>query len=248
MQARPIPPSLCDVEKRWHILIVEDDPPIAEVVEYALEAGGFSTERVDRGAAAIARCSRSDAPDALVLDVGLPDVDGFEVCRQVRRHSSLPILFLTSRADEINRVVGLELGGDDYLAKPFSPRELVARLRAIRRRVAAPEPASAELRHGPFLLDPERVRLEVEGVEIDLTRQEFRLLEALLSSPGRVFTRSALLDRAWEEGGAVTDRTIDAHVKTLRRKLGESGAWIETVRGIGYRLAESPRLDGRSAR
>lgn len=228
------------MDSRWHILVVEDDPPIAEVIEYALTAGGFGVERTDRGAAAIARCRREDAPDAVILDVGLPDLDGFEVCREIRRHSAVPILFLTSRADEVNRVVGLELGGDDYLAKPFSPRELVARLRAIRRRVASPTaPASACLRHGPFELDPERVRLLVAGAEIELTRQEFRLLEALLSSPGRVFSRSGLLERAWEEGGAVTDRTIDAHVKTLRRKLGiEAAEWIETVRGIGYRLRE----------
>lgn len=228
------------MDPRWHILVVEDDPPIAEVIEYALTAGGFSVERTDRGAAAMARCRRDDAPNAVVLDVGLPDVDGFEVCREIRRHSAVPILFLTSRADEINRVVGLELGGDDYLAKPFSPRELVARLRAIRRRVGGPPaPSESVQRHGPFVLDAERVRLLVTGAEIEVTRQEFRLLEALLSSPGRVFTRSALLDRAWEEGGAVTDRTIDAHVKTLRRKLGaEAAEWIETVRGIGYRMRE----------
>lgn len=228
------------MDPRWHILVVEDDPPIAEVIEYALVAGGFGVERTDRGATAIARCRRDDAPNAVILDVGLPDVDGFEVCREIRKHSSVPILFLTSRADEINRIVGLELGGDDYLAKPFSPRELVARLRAIRRRIGAPAPTSACLRHGPFELDPERVRLLVAGVEIEVTRQEFRLLEALLTSPGRVFSRGGLLDRAWEEGGAVTDRTIDAHVKTLRRKLGAAAAeWIETVRGIGYRMRES---------
>ena len=231
-----------------HILVVEDDPHVADVVEYALQAESYVVQKTNRGAAAIAICTGPDCPDILILDVGLPDIDGFEVCRSIRRSSELPIIFLTSRTDEINRVVGLEIGGDDYLTKPFSTRELLARIKVVRRHLAAlerrpevaPTPAETReiVRHGTIELDRERVQASSDGTALQLTRQEFRILDLLLSSPGRVFTREEVLDRAWDEGGMVTDRAIDAHIKALRRKLGSAAAMIETVRGIGYRAKE----------
>ena len=225
----------------FHILIAEDDPHIVDILDYALRVQGYTVRSTARGGEAIALCGQSPAPDLLILDVGLPDIDGFEVCRQVRRFSErLPILFLTSQSDEINRVVGLEIGGDDYVTKPFSPRELVARIKALRRRSATP--TNVAKHHGPLEIDEERFQARCHGTAVPLTRQEFRLLALLVGSPGRVFTREQTLDCAWEDGGAVTDRTIDAHVKTLRRKLAEAGGegLIETVRGVGYRARELP--------
>jgi DNA-binding response OmpR family regulator len=175
--------------------------------------------------------------------VGLPDIDGFEVCRMVRTFSDVPVIFLTSRTDEIDRVVGLEIGGDDYVVKPFSPRELLARIKAIRRRndrtdATRPEDRTENrLRYGPITIDPEKFRVECDGREIVLTAQEFKLLELLVKHPGRVFTREQVLNRAWGDGGLVADRTIDVHVKSLRRKFGKF-EFIETVRGIGYRARE----------
>ena len=224
------------------ILIAEDDPRISEVLEYALKADGCEVETTQRGREAIEIVRRSP-PSLLVLDVGLPDIDGFEVCRTVRTFSDLPVIFLTSRADEIDRVVGLEIGGDDYVVKPFSPRELLARIKAILRRKdrqapAVPEEkAGSEWRYGPLTIDTEKFRVRCQGREIVLTAQEFRLLELLVRHPGRVFTRAQALNRAWGEGGLVTDRTIDVHVKTLRKKFGKFD-FIETVRGIGYRARE----------
>lgn len=230
------------------ILVVEDDPHVADVVEYALKAEAYEVLKTNRGATAIAICSGAQCPDILILDVGLPDIDGFEVCRAIRKFSDLPILFLTSRSDEINRVVGLEIGGDDYLTKPFSTRELQARIKVVRRHLvalresASAKPATGEaavtVRHGPVELDRVRFHATCRGTALVLTRQEFRLLDLLISAPGRVFTREEVLDRAWDEGGMVTDRAIDAHIKTLRRKLGPSSSLIETVRGVGYRAME----------
>lgn len=169
--------------------------------------------------------------DFVVLDIGLPDFDGFEVCRRIRRTNSVPILFLTSRTEEIDRVVGLELGGDDYLAKPFSARELVARIKAIVRRMnTVPESFGEGL-----VLDRDAFRVSVDGRRVDLSRTEFELLALLAGHPGRVFTREQILDAAWTDGGCVTDRTVDAHIKALRKKL-EPQEFIETVRGVGYRF------------
>ena len=226
-----------------------------DILDYALRAQGYTVRSTARGLEAVALCGQSPAPNLLILDVGLPDIDGFEVCRQVRRFSErLPILFLTSQGDEINRVVGLEIGGDDYVTKPFSPRELIARIKALRRRYHAPPetqpfPVAAPvgtnvLRYGPLEIDEEKFQARCGGSLLTLTKQEFRLLALLSGSPGRVFTREQVLDRAWEDGGAVTDRTIDAHIKSLRRKLTETGSdsigegLIETVRGVGYRARE----------
>ena len=225
------------------ILVVEDDPRISEVLEYALKADGYDVQTAQRGREAV-EIARKSLPGLIVLDVGLPDIDGFEVCRLVRTFSNVPVIFLTSRSDEIDRVVGLEIGGDDYVVKPFSPRELLARIKAILRRNHRPEPAAkaedregALLRYGPITIDPEKFRIHCHGREIVLTAQEFKLLELLVRHPGRVFTREQVLNRAWGEGGLVADRTIDVHVKSLRKKFGQF-EFIETVRGIGYRARE----------
>jgi two-component system, OmpR family, response regulator len=225
-----------------NVLVVEDDPRISDVLEYALKADGYEVQTAQRGREAV-EIARRSSPGLIVLDVGLPDIDGFEVCRMVRTFSEVPVIFLTSRTDEIDRVVGLEIGGDDYMVKPFSPRELLARIKAIRRRNDRPEPTRLKdrtenrLRYGPITIDPEKFRVECEGREIVLTAQEFKLLELLLKHPGRVFTREQVLNRAWGDGGLVADRTIDVHVKSLRRKFGKF-EFIETVRGIGYRARE----------
>jgi DNA-binding response OmpR family regulator len=224
-----------------NILVVEDDPRISDVLEYALKADGYEVQTAQRGREAI-ELVRSFSPSLIVLDVGLPDIDGFEVCRILRTFSDVPVVFLTSRSDEIDRVVGLEIGGDDYVVKPFSPRELLARIKAIRRRNDRPasvpvEDRSEELRYGPITIDPEKFRIQCQGREVVLTAQEFKLLELLIKNPGRVFTRAQVLNRAWGDGGLVTDRTIDVHVKSLRKKFGKF-EFIETVRGIGYRARE----------
>lgn len=213
------------------ILVVEDDPGIAEVLIYSLGTAGHDVTHTTKGHEAV---ELSKNAECIVLDVGLPDLDGFEVCRRIRKLRDLPIIFLTSRADEIDRVVGLEIGGDDYLTKPFSPRELIARIKAIMRRFS-PAPSATE----PALsLDMEKHVAMAHGRAIDLSRLEFELLAVLVKHPGRVFTRDQILDLAWPDGGCVTDRTVDAHIKSIRRKLGDADL-IETVRGVGYRLRES---------
>lgn len=214
------------------ILIVEDDPGIAEVLHYALRADGHSVTLTGKGAEAVAHAAEAEC---IVLDVGLPDFDGFEVCRRIRKTSDIPILFLTSRSDEIDRVVGLEIGGDDYLTKPFSTRELLARIKAIMRRLS---PVSAPLASPGLTLDLEKHTVTHLGRAVDLSRLEFELLAVLHKHPGRVFTRNQILDHAWPDGGCVTDRTVDAHIKSLRKKLGDPDL-IETVRGVGYRLREA---------
>jgi DNA-binding response OmpR family regulator len=223
------------------VLVVEDDPRISDVLEYALKAEGYDVQKAQRGREAI-ELAKGSAPALIVLDVGLPDIDGFEVCRGLRKFSDVPVIFLTSRSDEIDRVVGLEIGADDYVVKPFSPRELLARIKAIRRRHERTGPAAADtpakvLRYGPIAIDLEKFRVSAGHREIILTAQEFKLLELLVRHPGRVFTREQVLNRAWGDGGLVTDRTIDVHIKSLRKKFGKLD-FIETVRGIGYRVRE----------
>ena len=214
------------------ILVVEDDPGIAEVLDYALRADGHAVIAAGTGAEALALAAGAEC---VVLDVGLPDLDGFEVCRRIRKTSDIPILFLTSRSDEIDRVVGLEIGGDDYLTKPFSTRELLARIKAIMRRLS---PSSASRDTAALTLDLEKHAVTRLGQPVELSRLEFELLAVLYKHPGRVFTRNQILDQAWPDGGCVTDRTVDAHIKSLRKKLGDADL-IETVRGVGYRLRET---------
>jgi len=210
------------------VLVVEDDPGIADVLEYSLRGAGFEVLKTSSGREAVRMAGTSDF---VVLDIGLPDLDGFDVCREIRKSSSVPILFLTSRTEEIDRVVGLELGADDYMPKPFSPRELVARIRAITRR----SNIRREPRHGGLVLDRDSFTASVDGHSLELSRTEFEVLTLLAGQPGRVFSREQILDGAWQDGGCVTDRTVDAHIKSLRKKLLPSEL-IETVRGVGYRF------------
>lgn len=222
------------------ILIIEDEKPIADNVVYALRTEGFSPVWCATAQAA-RRALKKGGIALAVLDVGLPDGNGFELCREIRAASPIPIIFLTARSAEVDRVVGLEIGGDDYVVKPFSPRELAARVRAVlRRRTAPPEkPAAPAV---PFATDREKQTIAYFGTPLPLTRYEFRILDLLTSHPGRVFTRDQLMEMAWESPEASLDRTVDAHVKTLRAKLHKVRPDIdpiETRRGIGYALKES---------
>jgi two-component system catabolic regulation response regulator CreB len=221
------------------VLIVEDEPGIADTLQYALRTDGFEPHWVATGEAALAR--QREAPAALViLDVGLPDLNGFEVFKRLRDFSDVPVVFLTARADEIDRVVGLELGADDYIAKPFSPRELVARLRAILRR-ASRTPTAAAAQVLPFAVDEGRRQIRFYGQALDLSRYEYGLLKTLIERPGHVYSRDTLLDKVWDERSDSLDRTVDAHVKTLRAKLKQVAPQLEPIRthrGSGYALAE----------
>lgn len=220
------------------ILIVEDEPGIADTLQYALATDGFEPHWVATGEAALARLR--EAPAALViLDVGLPDLNGFEVFKRIRAESEVPVVFLTARADEIDRVVGLELGADDYVAKPFSPRELVARVRTILRRAAKAPPASAPPL--PFVVDEGRRQIRFYGRPLELSRYEYGLLKTLVERPGHVYSRDVLLDKVWDTSSESLDRTVDAHVKTLRAKLKAIAPGLEPIRthrGSGYALAE----------
>lgn len=222
-----------------HILLVEDEPAIADTLIYALSTELFEVTHVLTGADALTAAA-SKSFDLVILDIGLPDMTGLDVCRRLRGNSSLPILFLTARDSEMDRVLGLELGGDDYVTKPFSPREIVARVRAILRRSQPPQPA-AQAVHPVLHHDAAAMRVHCHGERLDLTAHEYKLLLVLLAKPGRVFTRDQLLDHAWQDPGAVTDRTIDAHIKSIRAKLRliRTGAedLIQTRRGLGYLLA-----------
>jgi two-component system response regulator BaeR len=224
------------------ILIVEDEARIADVLERYLRADGFRVTRCDRGDTAL-ETLREAPPDLVVLDVMLPGLDGLAVCRELRRFSAVPVLMVTARVEEVDRLLGLELGADDYLCKPFSPRELVARVRAQLRRSAwlreASAPDGTEAPGVPGLtLHADELRARYRGEIVDLTRVEFRLLQALLAAPGRVYSRPQLMDAAYEDHRVVSDRTIDTHVKNLRRKLvtvlGEPVP-IGSVYGVGYR-------------
>lgn len=220
------------------ILIVEDEPGIADTLQYALRTDGFEPHWAATGEAAIER--QRTAPAALViLDVGLPDLNGFEVFKRLRAFSDVPVVFLTARSDEIDRVVGLELGADDYVAKPFSPRELVARVRTILRRAAkAAAPATPAL---PFLIDDGRRQIRFYGQPLELSRYEYGLLKTLVERPGHVYSRDVLLDKVWDTSSESLDRTVDAHVKTLRAKLKAVAPGLEPIRthrGSGYALAE----------
>ncbi len=234
------------------ILIVEDEPAIADTLVYALKTEGFEPEWCATGGAGLAALAAKRFA-LVVLDVGLPDGSGFDVCKKIRAQSAVPVLFLTARNTELDRVLGLELGGDDYLAKPFSPRELTARVKAILRRVApAPRDAPAATPAtvgttaginpaGGLWVDEERCVIRYRNTPLELTRYEYRLLKALMSKPGRVFSRDQLMTAAWEDPGASLDRTVDAHIKTLRAKLrvvGPEVDLIQTHRGLGYSLRE----------
>ena len=218
------------------ILIVDDDPALRELVRFALHRAGFDTAEAPDGRAALARFAAGGA-DLVVLDVMMPELNGIDVCRALRGSSAVPILFLSSHAEEVDRIVGLEIGGDDYLAKPFSPRELVARIRAILRRPSMPGTAPASLRHGRLLLDLERVQASWDGTPVALTATELGILRTLMTRPGRVYSRDELMDRAYAVDRTVSDRTIDSHVRGLRAKFTAVGAApVETLPSFGYRL------------
>ncbi|QYX51435.1 two-component system response regulator CreB [Pseudomonas sp. S07E 245] len=217
-----------------HILIVEDESAIADTLIYALQADGHSTEWVTLGSAAVER-QRLQPADLVILDIGLPDISGFETCRQLRRFSEVPVMFLSARDAEIDRVLGLEIGADDYVVKPFSPREVAARVRAILKRMAprSETPAVATL----FQVDTLRMQIVYRSVSLALTRHEFRLLQCLLEQPQRVFSREQLLDALGVAADAGYERTIDSHIKSLRAKLRQVAADaepIQTHRGLGY--------------
>ncbi|KQQ54804.1 two-component system response regulator [Pseudomonas sp. Leaf127] len=221
-----------------HILIVEDEVAIADTLIYALHSEGFTTAWLELGQAAVEH-QRQTPADLIILDVGLPDITGFEACKQLRRFSDVPVMFLTARNAEIDRVVGLEIGADDYVVKPFSPREVAARVKAILKRMLpreaiAPVPAPA---NGLFQLDLERVQISYRGQPLSLTRHEFRLLQCLLEQPERVFSREQLLDALGVAADAGYERSIDSHIKSVRAKLRAVAAEsepIQTHRGIGY--------------
>jgi len=227
------------------ILLVEDEPAILESLAYVLGRDGFSVVLAKSAAEAEAAAAGGQIGgqiDLVVLDLMLPDGSGFDLIRSWRaKQKPMPIIVLSSRDAEADRVAALESGADDYVTKPFSPREIVARVRAVLRRS---EGSPAALAVGPPLSTDARTRrATAAGRALDLTRVEFDLLATLLGSPGRVFTRAELIDRVWGDGFRITDRTIDSHVKGLRKKIGEAGAeptWIETVRGVGYRLSDDP--------
>lgn len=219
------------------VVLIEDDEAIASSLEAGLAAAGMTVRRHASGLAAL-----DDAvPDLYLVDVGLPDIDGFEVCRRIRARSTTPVIMLTARSDEIDRVVGLEIGADDYVTKPFGLRELVARIRAVTRRSGSqtsPEVA-AVLTVGRMVIDPARRTVLVDETGVDLTAKEFDLLAHLASRPGIVHRRSDIMEAVWDANWYGPTKTLDAHIASLRKKLGDAG-WIEAVRGVGFRL-DDPR-------
>ncbi|BBL59072.1 DNA-binding response regulator [Methylomonas koyamae] len=223
------------VSKR--ILIVEDEPAIADTLIYALQQSGYQAEHAGLLQTALARL-QSETFALAILDVGLPDGSGFELCRQLRRFSQIPVMFLTAHGDEIDRIVGLEIGADDYVTKPFSPREVAARVAAILRRLQPALPTAVAGTSGDFELDGGAGRIRYRGRLLELTRYEYLLLKLLIEHPERIFSREQLLERVWRDPGDVFDRTVDTHIKTLRAKLRAiaDADPIRTHRGLGYSL------------
>ncbi len=221
------------------ILIVEDESDIVELLAYNLRQAGFETEAVFNGADALQRAIENP-PELILLDLLLPEIDGLEVCRLLKRDphtETIPIIMLTAKGEEIDRIVGLELGADDYITKPFSPREVVLRVRAVLRRTSnGQSTAGSQLRVAGLTIDMDKHQVHSEEGVIDLTATEFKMLSLLAGSPGRVFSRSVLMDAVWGQEYYGLDRTIDTHISRLRRKLGDFGDLIETVHGVGYRF------------
>ena len=230
-----------------HVLLVEDDPGIAASSRDGLVAAGFTVDHVDEGAKALLAVSSSAVTiDVVVLDLGLPDMDGQDVAREIRRGSGVPIVIISARGDEVDRVIALELGADDYLVKPFGLRELVARIRAVTRRAgsagptvngseANPEPSTGAQDLGRLVIDRRAQRVLLDGTEIHLTAKEFGVLAFLAEDPGALRRRTEILERVWDDHWYGPTKTVDAHVASLRKKLGDHG-WIEAVRGVGFRL------------
>ena len=214
-----------------HVLVVEDDDAIAEPLVEGLSRQGFTVSRVATGAAAL----EADGAQVVLLDLGLPDLDGYEVCRRLRARSDVPILVISARGDEVDRVVGLELGADDYLVKPVGFRELVARIRAVSRRTSSVGDGARPQQIGSLEIDRRRRRVHIDDEEVALTPKEFDLLACLADEPGTVITRERLLSEVWDPHWYGPTRTLDVHVASLRKKLGDP-RWVETVRGVGFRL------------
>ena len=214
-----------------HILVVEDEDAIADPLVAGLQREGYDVSRVATGEDAL----EASPADLVLLDLRLPDIDGLDVCRRLRERSRVPIIVLTARGEESDRVVGLELGADDYLVKPYGLRELIARIRAVMRRAGSSAGANGPLRVGELQVDERARRAAVDGRELELTPKEFDLLAALARDPGAALSRQRLLAEVWQTSWYGSSKTIDVHVAALRRKLGDPG-WIETVRGVGFRL------------
>jgi two-component system phosphate regulon response regulator PhoB len=230
------------------ILIVEDELDLLDTLEFNLQREGYVTRRAASGRAGLEAAALEPAPDLVLLDLMLPDIPGTEVCRQLRaseRTRGTAVVMLTARGEEVDRVVGFEVGADDYVTKPFSVRELMLRVRAILRRRSGPVEEPNKLQKGELEVDIASHRVWVSGEEIRLTALEFRLLHTLLSRAGRVQTRDTLLSDVWGMHAGLTTRTVDTHVTRLRKKLGEAGDYIETLRGVGYRFREAAELEGR---
>jgi len=222
-------------------LIVDDDGHIREVVRVALEQAGHQVTEARDGNEAVSKFNAANF-DAVVLDIVMPGMDGLDVCRQIRSSKQTPIIFLSSRDEELDKILGLELGADDYVSKPFSPRELVARVKAVLRRVASKPETNTDapvIRHGALSMDTGRHRCMFAEQEIVLTVTEFSLLLTLSQAPGRVYSREQLVERAYGDGHVISDRTVDSHIRRIRKKLAEVGAdLVETVYGLGYRVRE----------
>jgi two-component system, OmpR family, response regulator RegX3 len=222
------------------VLLVEDDDSIAAPLAKGLTREGFEVERYTRGELALNRLAEhASAPDVVLLDLGLPDVDGFEVCRRLRSESDVPIIVVTARSEEVDRVIGLELGADDYIVKPFGFRELLARIRAVTRRRSPRPPEAGPIRVGSLTLDARTRSVTVGERELALTPKEFDLLAFLAEDPGAVWSRGRILEAVWDPHWYGPTKTLDVHVASLRKKLGDP-AWIETVRGVGFRLRALP--------
>jgi DNA-binding response OmpR family regulator len=224
------------------VLIIEDDPNTASLISLYLEREGFHSLTAGDGETGLA-LAHQHRPVLVILDLMLPKMDGWEVCRRLRQRSQIPVIMLTARGDEIDRVAGLTMGADDYVVKPFSPRELAARVQAVLRRSAAgTEREGRKIIHGDLVLDTDKRRVEVRGRPMDLTPHEYTLLFALMSAPGRAFTRDELIDRIYPEGGVmVVDRVVDVHIGKLRQKIEPKPSaprYLMTVRGVGYRFAD----------
>lgn len=222
------------------ILVVDDEPDVTELVAYHLRAKGFQVETLNDSTASIAK-ARVLLPDLIILDIMMPHLSGLQVCRILRSDPKLarvPVIFLTAKSEPADRIAGFEGGADDYLPKPFSPKELVLRVEAILRRLAAPPPASGRLQIGGIILDGDTHRVTVANQPLDLTATEFKLLRLLMERQGRVQTREHLLINVWNYATEIETRTVDTHVRRLREKLGSEAGWIETIRGVGYRIAE----------
>jgi two-component system OmpR family response regulator len=223
-----------------HILVADDDPHIREVICFALSKAGMRTEAVGDGASALQQAAATK-PDLVVLDVGMPEMDGLDVCRELRKTSTVPILFLSARDEEIDRVLGLEMGGDDYVTKPFSPRELVARVNVILRRAQGQQPkeeTADPIRHGLLLLDADRRIASFDGKPVALTAIEFSVMLSLLGRPGHVLARDKIMHLAYAKNIHVSDRTVDSHIRNIRSKFAAAGCAdaIETVHGVGFKV------------